>query len=256
MAPWVGEGRVYGDSRGRKSLATNAVLESRGVKSGLVVTAGFKEVLSNRRSQIPGGLGGWINFVPPAPVVPLERTVQCAGRIAATGAEVVALDEEALRADLAGLARERPEAVTISLLNSYANDAHERAAARVVRAALGPAVEIVCSADVLPEAGEYERTVTAAANGVVKPLVKRYLAGLRRLLRPHSATLRLLKSDGALTSLAQAGELPVNLLMSGPAGGVQGVVDVIAKQTEYKNLITLDVCAHKPPVRKGALWLN
>ncbi|KAI0177101.1 hydantoin utilization protein-like protein A [Pestalotiopsis sp. NC0098] len=223
------------------TVATNAILESKGVKAGLIVTAGFKEVLTNRRCQIPGGLGGWISFVPPEPVVPLERTVQCTGRIDPSGKVAIPFDEAALRRDLADLKRQGPEAITISLLNSYVNDEHERAVARVVRDEFGPAVEIICSADVLPEAGEYERTVTAAANAVVKPLVKRYMEGLERLLSPDSKTIRILKSDGALTSLDLAGELPVNLLMSGPAGGVQGVVDVISKQTPYKNLVTLDM---------------
>lgn len=205
------------------------------------MTAGFKEVLTNRRSQIPGGLGGWISFVPPEPVVPLERTVQCTGRISATGEIAISLDEAALRRDLEDLKRQNPEAITISLLNSYVNDEHERHVVKIVREEFGPEIEIICSADVLPEAGEYERTVTAAANAVVKPIVKRYMTGLQKLLLPDSKTIRILKSDGALTSLSQAGELPVNLLMSGPAGGVQGVVDVISKQTPYKNLITLDV---------------
>ncbi|KAK8081970.1 hydantoin utilization protein A [Apiospora saccharicola] len=223
------------------TVATNAILESKGVKAGLIVTAGFKEVLTNRRSQIPGGLGGWISFVPPEPVVPLERTVQCTGRISATGEIAIPLDEAALRRDLADLKRQSPEAIAISLLNSYVNDEHERAVVRVVREEFGPEIEIICSADVLPEAGEYERTVTAAANAVVKPIVKRYMDGLQKLLLQDSKTIRILKSDGALTSLSLAGELPVNLLMSGPAGGVQGVVDVISKQTPYKNLITLDM---------------
>lgn len=204
------------------------------------MTSGFKEVLTNRRCQIPGGLGGWISFVPPEPVVPLERTVLAAGRISPSGEVVIPFDGAALRRDLADLKRQNPEAITISLLNSYVNDEHERAAEKIVREEFGPDIEIVCSADVLPEAGEYERTVTAAANAVVKPLVKRYMEGLEKLLLPDSKTIRILKSDGALTSLALAGELPVNLLMSGPAGGVQGVVDVIAKQTPYKNLVTLD----------------
>ncbi|KAK8124931.1 hydantoin utilization protein A [Apiospora kogelbergensis] len=214
---------------------------STGVKAALIVTAGFKEVLTNRRSQIPGGLGGWISFVPPEPVVPLERTVQCTGRISATGEVAIPLDEVALRDDLADLKRQHPEAITVSLLNSYVNDEHERAVVEIVREEFGPEMEIVCSADVLPEAGEYERTVTAAANAVVKPIVKRYMDGLQTLLLPDSKTIRILKSDGALTSLSKAGELPVNLLMSGPAGGVQGVVDMISKQTPYKNLITLDM---------------
>ncbi|KAF3012402.1 hypothetical protein E8E14_010068 [Neopestalotiopsis sp. 37M] len=223
------------------TVATNAILESKGVKAGLIVTAGFKEVLTNRRCQIPGGLGGWISYIPPEPVVPLERTVQCTGRIDPSGRVVIPFDEEALRRDLADLKRQAPEAITISLLNSYVNNEHERAVERIVREEFGPRVEIICSADVLPEAGEYERTVTAATNAVVKPLVKRYMEGLESLLSPDSQTIRILKSDGALTSLDLAGELPVNLLMSGPAGGVQGVVDVISKQTPYKNLVTLDM---------------
>ncbi|KAK8049447.1 hypothetical protein PG994_011177, partial [Apiospora phragmitis] len=203
--------------------------------------SGIQRGPHNRRSQIPGGLGGWISFVPPEPVVPLERTVQCTGRISATGEVAIPLDETALRSDLADLKRQQPEAITISLLNSYVNDEHERDVVKVVREEFGPEIEIICSADVLPEAGEYERTVTAAANAVVKPIVKIYMDGLQKLLLPDSKIIRILKSDGALTSLSQAGELPVNLLMSGPAGGVQGVVDVISKQTPYRNLITLDM---------------
>ncbi len=123
------------------------------------------------------------------------------------------VDQDALRESLIDLKRANPEAVTISLLNSYQNDAHEREVAKIVREELGPDVEIICSTDVLPEAGEYERTVTAAANAVVKPVVKKYLAGLQKLLSPDSRTIRILKSNGGLTSLSLAGELPVNLLM-------------------------------------------
>ena len=200
--------------------ATNAILEGKGVRAGLVVTAGYKDVLVNRRSQIPGGLGGWINFVPPAPLIPLERTVELPGaRMAADGSEVAALDaaaEASFRAALADLVRQQPEAVVISLLNSYQNNAHEKQAAAIVKDVFKDspvAVEIVCSADVLPELGEYERTVTAAANAVVKPLIRKYLDGLQRLLAEDSDTIRILKSDGGLSSLDLASELPVNLLM-------------------------------------------
>jgi 5-oxoprolinase (ATP-hydrolysing) len=179
----------------------------------LIVTAGHKDVLAVRRSQIPGGLGAWINFIPPDPVVPLERTVQVTERIGVDGSIVTPIDAVALRADLAVLAREKPEAVTISLLNSYANDAHEKEVAKIVREELGPGVEIVTSAGVLPELGEYERTVTASANAVVRPVIKRYLLGLQKLLEADTQTIRILKSDGGLTSIPLAQELPVNLLM-------------------------------------------
>ncbi|CAL3969775.1 unnamed protein product [Diplocarpon coronariae] len=223
------------------TVATNAVLEGKGARTALVVTSGHKDVLSVRRSQIPGGLGAWINFVPSPPIVPLESTVQCEGMMSAEGQIVRPIDEAKLRRDLVHVKKQKPEAVTVSLLNSYQNDAHEQAVAEILRAELGPDVEIVCSADVLPEVGEYERTVTASANAIVKPVVKRYLANLQKLLAADSATLRILKSDGGLTTLDLAGELPVNILMSGPAGGVRGVADVVAQKTKYRNLITLDM---------------
>lgn len=123
------------------------------------------------------------------------------------------IDAKALRRDLADLKRQKPQAVTISLLNSYRNNSHEKEVAEIVAQELGQDVEIICSSDVLPEAGEYERTVTASANAVVKPIVKRYLSNLQKLLSSDSKTIRILKSDGGLTSLDLAGELPVNLLM-------------------------------------------
>jgi len=195
------------------NVGTNAILEGKGARTALIVTAGHKDVLSVRRSQIPGGLGAWINFVPPPPIVPLESTVQCHGMMSAEGKIVTEIDEAALRKDLIHLKRQKPEAVTISLLNSYQNDAHEKTVAKILREELGLDIEIVCSADVLPEVGEYERTVTASANSIVKPVVKKYLTNLQKLLAEDSETIRILKSDGGLTTLDLAGDLPVNILM-------------------------------------------
>lgn len=129
------------------------------------------------------------------------------------GEVVTPIDVEDLRKGLQQLKRQKPEAITISLINSYSNDKHERQVAEIVRQELGPDVEVICSADVLPEAGEYERTVTASANAVVRPVVKQYLRGLQKLLQPDSRTIRILKSDGGLTSIPLAEDLPVNLLM-------------------------------------------
>ncbi|QSZ33452.1 hypothetical protein DSL72_005020 [Monilinia vaccinii-corymbosi] len=234
------EGQFDGLHHGT-TIATNAVLEGKGAKTGLIVTAGHKDLLAVRRSQIPGGLGAWINFVPPDPIVPLESTVQCTGMIGYDGQIVTSVDEDSLRVDLARLKRQNPEAITISLINAYKNNAHEKQVAKVLREESGPEVEIVCSSDVLSEMGEYERTVTASANAIVKPVVKNYLTNLQTLLSEDSETIRILKSDGGLTTLDLAGDLPINILMSGPAGGVRGIADVVAKKTRYRNLITLDM---------------
>ncbi|KAJ5348337.1 hypothetical protein MYU51_015133 [Penicillium brevicompactum] len=223
------------------TTATNAVLEGKGARTALIVTAGHKDVLALRRSQIPGGLGAWLHWTPPEPIVPLERVVQCKERMSVQGDPVTPVDIEDLRQSLRDLARQKPEAVAISLLNSHSNDAHEREVEKIVRQELGSEIAINCSADVLREVGEYERTVTTCTNTLVKPVVEKYLHNLSESLATESEAIRVLKSDGGLTSLTLASELPVNILMSGPAGGVKGVADVVARSTPYKNLITLDM---------------
>ncbi|KAL1385273.1 Hydantoinase/oxoprolinase-domain-containing protein [Phyllosticta capitalensis] len=223
------------------TTATNAILEGKGAKTGLIVTSGHKDILSFRRSQIPGGLGAWINWEQPKPIVPLERTVEAPERISIQGEVVRPLDEEEFRKSLQDLKRQKPEAISVSLLNSFANNAHEEGIRKILNEEFGPDVEVVTSTEILPEIQEYERTVTTTANAVVKPVVKNYLNNLKNLLSPDTDTLRILKSDGDLTSIDLAGQQPVNILMSGPAGGVIGVGHVISKNTPFKNLITLDM---------------
>jgi 5-oxoprolinase (ATP-hydrolysing) len=222
------------------TVATNALLEGKGVPAALIVTEGHKDVLVARRSQIPGGLASWIQWDPPPPIIPLERTLQVPERIGVDGEVVKPVDKEVLRRKLLTV-KGKVQAVTVSLLNSWVSGKHEQEVAAVVKEVLGDEVAVSLSSDVLPELGEYERTVTAAANSVVKPEVKRYLKGLGDKLRDDTSTVRILKSDGGLTNLDLAGELPVNILMSGPAGGVKGITSIIAKSTQYKDLITLDM---------------
>lgn len=223
------------------TTGTNAILEGKGAKTGLIVTAGHKDVLTVRRSNIPGGLGGWINYVQPEPIVPLERTVEAAERVTIGGDIFKELDEKAFRESLADLQRQQPEAISVSLLNSFANNSHETRIKEILQEEFGPKVEVVTSTEVLPEIQEYERTVTTTANAIVKPVVKRYMENLQSKLSEVTDIIRILKSDGDLTTCHLAGELPVHILMSGPAGGVKAVSHLVAKSTPYKNLITFDM---------------
>ncbi|XPT04579.1 5-oxoprolinase (ATP-hydrolyzing) [Ascochyta lentis] len=223
------------------TTGTNAVLEGKGAKAGLIVTKGHKDILTVRRSQIPGGLGAWINYVQPEPLVPLERTVEAKERIQIDGEVFHELDEEHFRESLQDLKRQEPQAIAVSLLNSFSNRVHEDKILDILLDEFGPDVEIVTSTDVLPEIQEYERTVTTAANAIVKPVVKKYMKNLQKKLAKDTDTLRILKSDGDLTSVDLAGETPVHILMSGPAGGVKAVSHLVAKDTPYKNLITFDM---------------
>ncbi|KAL6707020.1 hypothetical protein ACN47E_004970 [Coniothyrium glycines] len=223
------------------TVGTNAVLEGKGAKCGLIVTKGHKDVLTVRRSHIPGGLGAWINYTQPDPLVPLERTIEANERIKIDGEVFRELDEAGLRHALLDLKRQQPQAVAVSLINSFSNRSHEDRVKEILVDELGSHVEIVMSTDVLPEIQEFERTVTTAANAIVKPVVKSYLQNLQQILAAETDTIRILKSDGDLTTVELAGESPVQILMSGPAGGVRAISHLITRNTRFKNVITFDM---------------
>jgi len=223
------------------TVATNAVLEGKGAKVGLLVTTGYRQVLQIARSFVPGGLAGWIIWSKPEPLAALEHTIEVPGRIDARGDEIAPLDEGAVREALAELQRRGIQALTISFINSFANPDHERRAAAVAREVLGD-LPISLSSEILPEIREYERTLTTVANAYVQPSVARYIGNLEKELTDRGVTARLhiLRSDGGLMNTEAATSAPVNMMMSGPAGGVAGAV-WIARQAGYDNLLTLDM---------------
>jgi N-methylhydantoinase A len=223
------------------TVATNAVLEHKIARVGLIVTEGYRHILQIARSLVPGGLAAWIIWPKPEPMAPLEATIEAPGRIGADGEIVRELDEVALRVNIRRLAEEKVEAVTVCLINSYLNPVHERRVAEIVAEEL-PGVPVSISADILPEMQEYERALTTVANSAVRPTVSRYVGNLMRDLAEwgSEAKLSLLRSDGGLMSAEKSRTAPVNLLMSGPAGGVAGAV-WIAGNSGHANVLTLDM---------------
>ena len=148
------------------TVATNAILEGKGATVGLVTTKGFRQVLQIARSYVPGGLAGWIIWPKPEPLAALENTVEVDERIATDGAVVRELDEDDVRRQLQRLATRQVDALAVSLINSFADPAHERRIAAIAADVL-PGVPVSLSSDVLPELREYERTLTTVANGYV-----------------------------------------------------------------------------------------
>ena len=223
------------------TVATNTVLTGTGAKVGLVTTQGYRQTLQIARSFVPGGLGGWVIYNKSLPLAPLELTVEAKERVSAGGNLVEALDEDDMRARLRFLKDKGIEALTISLINSFANDSHE-IRIRELAAEEMPGIPVSISSEVVPEMQEYERTVTTVANSYVKPSVANYIENLQlELTRIMSdVQLHILRSDGGLASASVAENLPVNLLMSGPAGGVSGAI-WIASQAGFENLLTLDM---------------
>jgi N-methylhydantoinase A len=223
------------------TVATNAVLEGKGARVGLVTTEGYRQVMQIARSFVPGGLAGWIVWPKPEPLAKLEDTVEVKGRMDAHGREVRPVDDADIRAQLQVLKARGVEALTVSLINAYLNGEHELRVAALAREIL-PDVPLSLSHEVLPEMQEYERTLTTVANAAVRPIVGRYVRNLRTRLEGvgMAGRLALLRSDGGLMSSHKSEEHPVALLMSGPAGGVTGALWV-AKNAGLKNILTLDV---------------
>jgi len=223
------------------TVATNAVLEGKGAKVGLVTTEGYRDIMQIARSFVPGGLAAWIIWPKPTPLAHLEDTVEVPGRMGADGKIVRPLDEQAVRIALQKLKANGVEALTVSLINAYVNGAHEKRISEIAAEEL-PGIPVSLSHEVLPEMQEYERTLSTVANAAVRPVVSKYVSNLRKRLEEEGVEgrLSLLRSDGGLMSSQKAEEHPVNILMSGPAGGVTGALWV-AKNAGFENILTLDV---------------
>jgi N-methylhydantoinase A len=223
------------------TVATNAVLEGKGARVGLITTEGYRHVMQIARSYVPGGLAAWIIWPKPTPLAALEDTVTVKGRVDANGNEVRPLDEAGARAALTQLKEQGVEAITVSFINAYVNGDHEKRVGAMAREIMQD-VPVSLSHEVLPEMQEYERTLTTVANAAVRPVVGKYVSNLRDKLGVSgmAGKLSLLRSDGGLMSALKAEEHPVNILMSGPAGGVTGALWV-AKNAGFKNILTLDV---------------
>jgi N-methylhydantoinase A len=226
------------------TVATNAVLTGKGSRVGLVTTKGFQQVLQVARSFCPGGLGGWVSYVKKPLLAPLELTVEAQERVGADGSIVHPLDREALKNTLEKLkAKDKIESLTICFINAYVNGEHEIQAREVARAVFGDDMPISISSEVVPELQEYERTETTVVNSYVAPEVATYLRNLQSSLEERlgdDVQLSILRSDGGLASSRAASDSPVNLLMSGPAGGVTGAL-WFASRAGYKNVLTFDM---------------
>ncbi len=231
------------------TVATNAVLTAKGSRVGLVTTKGYKHVLQVARSFCPGGLGGWVSFVKKPLLAPLELTIEVDERISTSGEKVRQLDEAAFRLDLQTLFdkgkgdnKKKIEALTICLINAYVNGEHEQQA-RAIAEEIFTDIPISISSEVVPEMQEYERTETTVVNSYVRPQVENYINNLQNALverMGEDVHLSILRSDGGLASGRSAAEKPVNLLLSGPAGGVAGAI-YFCRRAGYDKLLTFDM---------------
>jgi N-methylhydantoinase A len=223
------------------TVATNAVLEGKGARVGLLVTEGFEYTLHLAKAWTPGPLFGWINMEKPDPLASLADTRGIPERMNARGEVVRELDVEKATALIDDLCGSGIEALTISLMHSYANAEHERVLAAIV-AERFPDIPVSLSSDILPEFREYDRAITTVMNDYVRPIMKRYLSRIEDRLKQEgvSARLHIVRSDGGLMSAAAASERPVHTVLSGPAGGVTSTV-MLSRRSGISKLLAFDM---------------
>ncbi len=202
------------------TVATNAVLEEKGALVGLITTKGFEQILHVARSQTPGPLAGWIIMQKPDPLAPLYLTRGVSCRMTAKGVETSPVNEAEVRSFIKDLHDAGIEALTVSLINSFASNSHERRI-RDIAAEMFPDLPVTISTDILPEFREYERCLTTVMNSYVRPKMANYLKGIQDKLAAANieTTVNIVRSDGGVMSIDAAKRSPVNTLLSGPSGG-------------------------------------
>lgn len=217
----------------------NAITERKGVRTALITTEGFRDVLEIGRGNRPDLYN--LQFEPPRPFVPRRWRFEVPERMDANGQVVQPLDELALTAIAERCRADDIEALAVCLLHSYRNPAHEKACGARLSELL-PDVAITLSSGFSREWREYERSSTAALNAYVQPIIQRYFDRLEMRLREQALTapLQAMQSNGGTTSFASARSHPLTLVESGPAAGVNGAV-AVGRAADIPDLIAFDV---------------
>ena len=222
------------------TIATNTLLEGKGAKVGLITTFGFRDTLEIRRGLRSNP---WDHRTPyPSVLVPRSRRLGVKGRISTDGAIVEALDRDGAREAILALPKMGVEALAISLINSFANPAHEDEIAAIA-AECWPGVWISRGADIAPLLGEYERTSTAVADAAVAPRIVPYLTELADRLKAGGLASRLLlmQSNGGMLTVDQVRARPVALVLSGPAAGVGALDFFAAAHGGARDMVTMEI---------------
>jgi 5-oxoprolinase (ATP-hydrolysing) len=205
------------------TLVTNAVIERKGAKLGLITTQGFRDVLEMGTEQRYDIYDLFLKF--PEPLVSRDLRLEVPGRLDRDGNQVVNLDESAVRKALSELRDAGVEAIAVCFLHAYRNPIHEQIVGRIARKEF-PELAVSLSSEVVAEMWEFPRCVTTSANAYMQPLMDRYVKRLQLELEKlgFRGALRLMHSAGGLISPETARSFPIRLLESGPAGGALAAI--------------------------------
>ena len=220
------------------TVGTNALLERKVAKTGILTTRGFRDVLEMRRRDRPQTWGLRGSFTP---VVPRELRLEVDERVLADGTVHTPVDLAQVRAQAQALLDAGCEAICVFFIHAYANPANEQAAVEAVRA-LWPNPFVTSASEVLPEIREFERCSTATLNAALQPVVGSYLSRLESDLRAQgfAGELLIVQSNGGVMSRQTACDVPVRTALAGPAAGVIACA-AIARAAGFPDVITGDM---------------
>ena len=221
------------------TTATNAVVERKGGRVGLISTEGFRDTLEIMRINRERHYD--LQWASPVPLVPRHLRFEATERVDYRGRIVTPLDTEALAATVAEMRAAAVESIAVCLLFSFMNPVHERQALDVIRQ-VWPEVPVSISSEILPEIREYERSSTVVIDAYVKPVMGAYFENLEQRLASGGLEcgVTVISSGGGIVPVAEAKATPVRTLQSGPAGGVIGAA-YLGEQSGYPNLLAIDV---------------
>ena len=221
------------------TVATNAILESKGAKTALITTKGFRDVLEMRRIRMPVLYDPL--YVKPVPLIPRERRYEIEERLDGNGKIITKINRNNLKDIINNIRDDNVQSIAVTLIHSYANDKHERIIGEILSNEL-PKCFVTLSVDILPEIREYERTSTTAINAYVGPPVKSYVNSLINILKESGFTSNLLmmQSSGGMMDAETVVKNPAQIVECGPAAGVIGSAH-LGRLTNMNNLITLDM---------------
>jgi N-methylhydantoinase A len=222
------------------TIATNAIIERRGAKTGLVTTKGFRDVLGAGRANRPDLFNS--NWDPSPALVPRRHILEVDERIDYEGTVLTELNEDDVRTAARKFKARQIESVAVAFLNSFMRDDHERRTKEILQAELGNEVAICTSSEILPEIREFERTSTVAANAYLMPVIDRYIDGLMARLAEwgYDGDVYVTHSGGGVATSSAARAVPARICHSGPAGGVIGGL-LVGKSAGFESVITFDM---------------
>ena len=221
------------------TVATNAILEHKGAKVGLITTDGFRDTLEIRRLRMPRLYD--LSYRKPQTLVPRQWRMEVKERISHTGEVEGPLNDDEARAVVASLLAKGVEAIAVCLINSYVDGRHELRLRELIRER-SPDIPVCLSCEILPEIKEYERTSTTVVNAYIVPVVERYLRRLTQALKELGvgAPLLVMQSNGGAMGVEAASERPIHIIESGPAAGVVGAAEV-ARKLGVGDVLTFDM---------------